>query len=136
MKAKDIAAALEATKHLEPDRTPLDDPMYDKTRIQCVCGSWKHITDMEHINTGVVLAVSNVCKGCKEAVKDDRATARIVCVKCKTVVARMAPHKDNTGFAFKANYSYHINACANCTPGLTTSAIIEKKLHDKSIGRT
>lgn len=103
----------------------------------CLCGKKVPITSLEDLNTGVILTISNVCKDCRSGKKLDRETARIICVRCKRVVARISPGKDKTGFSFEKNKSYHLTKCAFCEPGLTESPIIEKHVYDemKRIGK-
>jgi hypothetical protein len=112
-----------------------DLPRFREDLIECVCGTWKPLAEMETLDTGVVAAYSNVCRGCVAAVKHDRELARVVCVGCLRVVARLAPHKDKAGFEYAANRTYHILKCGHCEPGLEESHILEKVLHDRSLGR-
>lgn len=114
---------------------PYVPPQYDDRMTQCVCGEWKMNSEMEEVDTGVVRALSNVCRDCHAGIAHDREMARIVCTTCRRVVARLSPDKDSTGFKFEANRSYHILECAVCNPGLSESQILEKVLHDRALGR-
>lgn len=102
-----------------------------KTTEKCVCGKIVNISKLESINTGVVMALNDVCKGCKQGEEIDKNYARIVCRKCKRVLARITPAKDKTGFTFKAGKNYHVIECGRCTPGVERCYIIEKVLWDK-----
>ena len=114
---------------------PYIPPQFDKRQTQCVCGVWKPNSEMEEVNSGVVVALSNVCRGCVSGRKLDREMARLICTGCRRVIARVAPHKDRTGFAYEANRCYHVLECPVCKPGLTESHILEKVLHDRRLGR-
>jgi len=132
--ARYAAGAIRALADLRPpvSATP---PMFDETKIKCICGKWKDLRDMEIVDTGVIHAISNVCRGCRSAVRHDRGLARVICVTCKRVVMRLVPHVDQVGFRYEANRSYHVDSCGFCTPGLKVSYVIEKLLHDRRMGR-
>ena len=116
----------------KPDHDLSKVPGISDGKIKCICDKWKNATELEQIHTGVVGALSNVCRDCAEGLKHDREMSRIVCVKCKTVVARIQPHRDPDGFRFMPNASYHIAQCAHCVPGLESSDIIEKLAHQRN----
>lgn len=104
-------------------------------KMTCRCGKLQPVQNLEHISTGVISIVSNVCKDCPSALKEDREMARIVCCSCKQIVARMAPHKTPVGFVFERNRSYHVDKCGVCHPGLVESLILEELLFNRSQGR-
>lgn len=110
-------------------------PQFDDGQTQCICGQWKPNAELEEVDSGIVMALSNVCRSCVEGRKLDRETARIVCVGCRRVVARVAPCKDTTGFRFEANRCYHIQSCPVCNSDVKESHILEKVLHDRDLGR-
>ena len=98
--------------------------------IPCACGKNKKITTpgfgIYMTNYGPTL--NNVCRGC-ESLWDDHA--RMVCCTCKTVVARLKPHRDpKTGFEFKKGGDYHTERCGVCHPGLKESIILEKAMYE------
>ena len=114
---------------------PYVPPQFDTRQTKCVCGKWQPNSLMEEINSGVVTALSNVCRGCVDGCRHDRETARIICTGCRRVIARIAPHKDPTGFKFEANRCYHVMACPGCKTDAKESHILEKVLHDRNLGR-
>ncbi|MEG1542911.1 MAG: hypothetical protein RR382_00105 [Tannerellaceae bacterium] len=85
------------------------------------------------------MAISDVCKDCKHAEREDKLLARIVCAKCRRVVGRVTPLKDPQGFVFEANKTYHVTGCGMCSnlPENTQLKvqIVEKLIYDNSIGR-
>jgi len=101
----------------------------DGTSLKCVCDKYVPLSNLEIFDSGVAKIVSNVCKGCREATKQDRETARVVCVSCRQVVMRIEPHQDKSGFKFLANHTYHLEECPSCNPDIQKSIILEKKLH-------
>lgn len=106
--------------------------------VKCVCGKMiPDITGLDSLNTGVILAVSDVCKNCKEGHKYDASKARLVCVKCKRVVMHINPCRDKIdGFEFKAGKSYHLEGCPQCTGKDGEYKIIEKFLYKKKLNLT
>lgn len=94
----------------------------------CGCNTYVHISEFKSINTGYIKAFDPVCNSCSS---DIEGTCPIVCVPCKTVVSRMKPHKDNSGFVFEKNKAYHTDRCPNCDDNCTTSFLIEKAAYDK-----
>jgi hypothetical protein len=83
----------------------------DLTQMRCACGKWKPVTEMTLRYSGVVPYMDNVCRGCPIG-KD--AMAKLVCSGCKTLVARLTPHKDKSGFRYIGDHCYHIDECAIC----------------------
>ena len=124
---KDIMEALGVLEKLKPlDKSTLITP---ETVEECICGNIVPVTKFTVINTGVMLAVNNVCKGCKEGELEDTKLARIICVRCQKVVARFKPHKDKKdGFVFEAGKSYHTDMCPACVENAERSIIIEKRI--------
>jgi hypothetical protein len=122
-----LGEMLEVLRNLRPSSREL---VTKDDRVGCMCGRQVPPHTLEVADSGVVKYLTNVCKGCEAGRKEAAQTASIVCCKCKAVVARMTPHKDKAGFAFRAGRAYHVAECGGCTPGLEQSAIIEKKLHD------
>jgi len=95
---------------------------------KCSCGRIVKLTDLDVINTGVMFALNNVCKGCKEGARSSADKARLVCVKCKSVIGLLKPGKDKTGFEIKAGKCYHVAGCDQCCPGETSFPLVEKKI--------
>ena len=129
---EDIDAMLKAMASLPPVEKVT--PKMEFNEI-CACGKSVPVTNLMQLNTGVVVMPNNVCKGCKEGIKLDRETARIVCLKCKRVICRVKPVKDKQGFEFKAGKTYHMESCGFCNPGKENYMIVEKYIHSRNIGR-
>ena len=119
-----LLAELAKLKPLDPNKliTP-------ETVEECICGKIVPITRFVKLDTGVMHVVNNVCKGCAEGEKEDAKLARIVCIRCRKVVARLKPHKDTKdGFVFKAGKSYHTDMCPGCVENPERSIIVEKRI--------
>lgn len=85
----------------------------------CVCG--KHIRidsgKLTMVDTGLFRTVNNVCKGCVNGAEIDKAHARLVCARCKKVLAHPEPMEDpKTHFRMEAGRCYHTDGCALCSP--------------------
>lgn len=100
---------------------------------KCACGNNVPVTMFKQMNSGVVQFSNNICPGCKEAEKLDKETARIICIHCKKVVARLKPVKEKNGFVYQAGRTYHSDACPECKPDLTESQIVEKVIYQRKI---
>ena len=101
-----------------------------KDHVRCACNKKViHFSEVQHYNTGVVAGASDSM--CQECIRMVPQHALIVCITCKAVVARVAPHRTKSGFEFKARTFYHTNACPGCKPGLASSVLIEKELFDR-----
>lgn len=94
----------------------------------CICDEYKHIQKFRTIQTGYMKAFDPVCSPCLKEVAN---TAYLVCVGCKSVVSRMKPHVDASGFVFEKNKAYHLNQCPTCTENCNTSTLAEKMIHDR-----
>lgn len=107
----------------------------DVSKMRCACGHVKNIAEMQVFNTGVVNAIDNICRGCRE--HPDKGLARIVCVRCRIVVARVSPHTDPIGFRFDAGRTYHTESCPVCDPSVIEkrTLIIEQFLYHRERGR-
>lgn len=93
--------------------------------IKCACGKWQKAVEMPIRFTGVLNIVDNVCPQCAG---QDKGMARIVCARCKQVVARMKPHRDQHGFTYREGVYYHVEECPGCVPETRQSMIVEKIL--------
>lgn len=99
--------------------------------VKCGCGKFRPIETMAIRDSGVLKYVDNVCPDCAG---QDKGMARIICAGCRTVVARMAPHKDKNGFKVEAGKCYHVDQCPGCNPKLEKSMIIEKVIYARKLG--
>ena len=124
---KEVLELLGVLRQLKPlDKSKIITPEYTEA---CACGKLVSPTKFTTLDTGVMVVVNNVCKGCKEGAKEDSELARIVCVRCKKVVARIKPQKDaKDGFVFEAGKSYHTDMCPGCVANAERSIIIEKRI--------
>lgn len=96
---------------------------------KCMCGHLSHLRECLTLDTGVITVVSDVCRGCTSAIKQDKKMARVVCLGCRAVVLRISPHKHPDGFEMKANTTYHIERCPVCSSDSSESLIVEKIIH-------
>ena len=118
----------------KPDISKLPDPLTGAPpgQVRCACGAkCIPLSDINYHQTGIITASDTECKECLPFHKD---FALIVCLKCKAVVAKMAPTKFPGGFELKENGCYHVSACPTCHPGIKVSHLIEKYLYDRAQG--
>lgn len=97
------------------------------TEAMCACKKMKPLAEMPLYNTGFIMAVDNVCFGCRNQWKD---FARIVCKNCKLPEMFVSPHEDKSGFRFERGRTYHITACLRCCPELKIMIPVEKIAFD------
>ena len=71
-----------------------------------------------------------VCPDCWETYKD---CARLVCVKCRVTICRVAPKVLDNGFYIRPRAVLHTNECNICKPGLLVSDIVEIKQWEQQI---
>jgi hypothetical protein len=74
-----------------------------------------------------------ICPECFTTYMD---CARIVCVRCKVVIARVKPEVLESGFYIKPRAILHADACNVCSPGIQASTVIEIGQYERSVGRT
>jgi hypothetical protein len=125
---QELPAGAQQAFRLLSSLPPPKDAITLETHSPCVsCGRQKYITDFRIYNSGVVTNVLEpLCTLCIGTYKE---CCKVVCCKCKTVMGWLDPHKDNDGFNFEKDHSYHIQACPNCTPGLLKADLIEKIIY-------
>jgi hypothetical protein len=99
----------------------------------CACGKkFIALSAIKFHNTKLIQGVTDsICDDCERNVKN---FAIVVCIKCKSVVARMQPNVFRTGFVVRAGEYYHTNACPNCVKNLNSSILIEKYFYEKENG--
>lgn len=71
---------------------------------------------------------------CPNCIKDHRESAKIKCMVCDVVVARVYPEVLESGYEIKKAAVLHTNKCGFCQPGLTESTVIEVEQWEKHIG--
>lgn len=103
----------------------------DPSRVRCACNKNVPCDQVSLVNTGYLTAVDPVCPPCK---KDFADQARLVCVRCRSVIGWMDPGVDRHGFRFEKKHFYHVEACAVCKKGLTKADIIEMMLYYEANG--
>ena len=97
-----------------------------KDYVDCACRKIKlPIQELQYVWTGVCNASDAMCRECQRMVPKH---ALVVCLGCKAVVARMAPTRLTSGFVIEPRKIYHTPKCPNCSPGVTSSTIIEAEL--------
>ena len=99
----------------------------------CACSKKSvPLQKMKFCNTKFVAGCTDsLCAECEPMVI---GMAKIVCIQCKSVVARIQPVKTSTGFRVVAGESYHTNACPNCSKDIQVSVILEKYFYDRENG--
>lgn len=99
----------------------------------CACGKkFIPVSEIKFHNTKFMKGVTDsLCDECLPMVKN---FAIVVCIKCRSVVARMAPTHFRTGFVVRAGEYYHTNACPNCVKDVKSTILIEKYFYEKENG--
>ena len=64
-------------------------------------------------------------QACPSCMHEYRETAKIVCTRCKRVIARQRPKLLDCGFYIRPRMILHTDKCNNCCPGLLVSKVIE-----------
>lgn len=110
-----------ALEQASKDLPPMEEKglLVTDTLDTCVCGRQVKLDPdtLTVIDTGLFKTLNNVCRDCKAGAEIDRTHARLVCARCKRVLAHPDPMKDpKSGFAFEAGRSYHTDGCALCNP--------------------
>ena len=100
---------------------------YKLVRCKC-CKKDFPAEEFNIIDTGYVKAYDQACKECRKLAKD---TCPIVCVRCKAVMLRLEPYRDEDGFEFIRNRAYHVDACPDCEKELGSAMVVEKKIFIK-----
>ena len=129
-----LTSAIQALDALGPQR-PLPLETADKPVCHCLCKKPLYVANIVPKWTGQVHALNNVCKDCE---KESNKMAALVCVACKQVAGRLAPHRDQMGFVFEAGKFYHIDRCGTCAESGGKdfkSVIIEQFLYHQKMGR-
>lgn len=69
--------------------------------------------------------IGNIDQVCPECSKTYRETAKIVCRRCKRVIARQKPKVLDCGFYIQPRAVLHVDKCNNCSPGLLVCTVSE-----------
>lgn len=81
--------------------------------LHCACGKkFIPVGKLKFHNTPVLPGVSDSM--CDECLPDVKGMAIIVCVRCKSVVARSPPFRFHSGFCIRAGAYYHTGCCPEC----------------------
>lgn len=109
-------------------------PVLPPGTLRCACR--KKVIGVDELTPCVSPVLGAVLDDiCRECRKDTRQMALLVCVGCRQVVSRLAPHRDDSGFTFEPGGIYHVTACPVCRPALKEgqpSCLIEKELYDRA----
>lgn len=125
-KIRHMIDAISRLPRVEAPMSEADNLWHHYKLIRCKsCGGDYDKSHYSMINTGYMVATDMACKECR---KDAAGTVPIVCVQCKSVVLRIEPYKDRDGFEFQRNRAYHVDACPDCSKGLESSMVVEKKI--------
>jgi hypothetical protein len=84
------------------------------------------VEEVQYHWTGIFRASDALCSECTALTPKH---ALVACVNCQSIVARMAPETLRSGFRIESRKIYHTDACPDCRPDVTTSSIIEAKIH-------
>jgi hypothetical protein len=117
-----------------PSLAAIPEPLVDapESCCRCACGKkFMALEDVKYHNTGILVASDTECRECLPSHKN---FALVICLKCKAVVAKMAPKKFDGGFELKSNGCYHVASCPSCCKTIKVSHLIEKYMHDKAQG--
>lgn len=126
-KFKELAEKFPAVQATAPTVTP---PV---GQTLCACGKkFMPMSEIKIVKTRYCTATDNICDACLQHVKTH---STIVCTRCKSVAARLAPHRDPSGFVFEAGKSYHTPFCPNCQQDCVSSPIAEKAVWDQEQNR-
>jgi hypothetical protein len=109
----------------------ITDPDADPSKVRCACNKLVPCERVAIVNTGHITAVDPVCPPCRNDFADQ---ARLVCVRCRSVIGWLDPCVDPHGFRFDKKHFYHVGSCAVCKKGLTKSDIIEMMLYYEANG--
>jgi len=124
LQLKDLVDKLPPVKPAEP--AGIQPPV---GMTPCACGKkFIPITDIKIITTPYCTAIDTMCRECCQQCPKH---ALIVCIRCKSVAAKLAPHRDKSGFVFEASKPYHTPFCPNCAPDCVSSPIAEKAVWDQ-----
>ena len=123
LKFKELAEKLPTVKAEAPAITS------PEGQTLCACGKkFIPMSEVKIVKSRYCTATDNICDACVGNVKNH---SLIVCTRCKTVAARLAPHQDPSGFRFEAGKPYHTPYCPNCVPTCVSSPIAEKAVWDQ-----
>lgn len=87
------------------------------------CKKQMDLFEVKHYWTGLLQAHDALCDRCLPQFKKH---AVIVCSTCGTVVMRMFPHRDSSGFVFEKSQCYHLSGgCIDCNKNLGRTFIVE-----------
>ncbi len=95
--------------------------------MTCLCGKKKLWSSMPLLDTGVLKAFDHICAGC-DRLRDMAGMAKIVCVGCRQVIARIDPYTTPSGFNIRKDRCYHIQKCDACDPEATHAQLIEETI--------
>jgi hypothetical protein len=62
------------------------------------------------------------CPACRHLMRE---TAKVVCIRCKRVIARHLPKVLDCGFYIRPRMVLHTDKCNRCCPGLLVSKVLE-----------
>jgi len=97
--------------------------------IACACAKkFIPMSEVKIHKTPYCQAIDTICSEC---LKQCPKHSLIVCIGCSTVAARLAPHRDKSGFVFEPAKPYHTPYCPNCQPDCVSSPVAEKAVWDQ-----
>ena len=98
----------------------------DPDKVRCACNKDVPCEMSKLVNTGYMDVIEPVCPPCR---RDFDGQARLVCVRCRSVIGWMDPQTDKHGFKIERDKYYHVGECAVCKPGIEKADIIEMMVY-------
>ena len=72
---------------------------------------------------------------CPECHKAHDQSAKIVCIQCNMVIARIYPEILDSGFKIQSRSTLHCDKCIICDPDVEYSRILEIDRYERLVGR-
>ncbi len=101
--------------------------------VKCACGKKNMpFAEVRFHNSPFVQGITDgICRECWPWYKQH---TMVVCIKCRSVVARMAPERCPSGFVLRPGGLVHTNGCPNCIKDVVVTFLIEKAFFDHANG--
>lgn len=116
-----------------PKYENIDDWLNTTGQIICSCPKKKAfpVSQVQIIDTGYLKVIDRTCPNCEKDMPKD--WARVICIGCKEVVARIKPGTNNRGFKIEPYKSYHIEDCPRCNPDKYNNKVVESRLIEEIV---
>lgn len=98
----------------------------------CVnCKKAMHLSEIRKHWSGLCYAIDSICRDCQTLFPTH---ALVICIRCREVVARMAPERMASGFEIEPLKCYHITSCPKCNEGVEHTPILEGEYYFRTMG--